>query len=251
MTDVLDALRASVVRLRAIVEPLTGDQLRLQSYATEWSIADVLSHLGSDAVMRRMRLDAELAKEDLRDDFAQPIWDEWNAKTPEAKAADALAADITLTRAFDSITESQRAGIAFPFGPITLDFAGGVGMRLNEHALHTWDIEVVFDPSVTVPARAARFIVDNLGLIVQFAGKPNGTTRDVRVRTTDPTRDLTLALGADAVSVAPCEDAHTPDLELPAESFARLVYGRLDADHTPQVSGNADLDELRRVFPGL
>jgi hypothetical protein len=41
-----------------------------------------------------------------------------------------------------------------------------------------------------------------------------------------------------------------PDLVLPAEALIRLVYGRLDPEHTPPVGGTADLDELRRVFPG-
>jgi hypothetical protein len=38
---------------------------------------------------------------------------------------------------------------------------------------------------------------------------------------------------------------------LPAEAFCRLVYGRLDPDHTPPFSGDAALlDALRSVFPG-
>ena len=39
---------------------------------------------------------------------------------------------------------------------------------------------------------------------------------------------------------------------LPAEALVRLVYGRLDPDHTPSFDGDeADLDELRRAFPGV
>ena len=49
-TDPLDALRASADRLAALVEPLTPDELRLSAYPTEWTIAQVLSHLGSGAV---------------------------------------------------------------------------------------------------------------------------------------------------------------------------------------------------------
>jgi hypothetical protein len=42
------------------------------------------------------------------------------------------------------------------------------------------------------------------------------------------------------------------DLRLPAEAFIRLVYGRLDSAHTPPVeTASTDLDELRRLFPGL
>jgi hypothetical protein len=47
------------------------------------------------------------------------------------------------------------------------------------------------------------------------------------------------------------EPGQSPDLELPAEALSRLVYGRLDPDHTPAVTGDATLlAELRAVFPG-
>ena len=64
--------------------------------------------------------------------------------------------------------------------------------------------------------------------------------------------DFRLVLGPDAVSVEPntAPDADA-ELVLPAEAFVRLVYGRLDPGHTPPVEGDADLDELRAVFPGF
>jgi hypothetical protein len=42
-------------------------------------------------------------------------------------------------------------------------------------------------------------------------------------------------------------------LDLPAEAFVRLVYGRLDPDHTPDAvtATGVDLDLLRRTFPGV
>ena len=46
-TAPLDTLRDSVDRLAKLVEPLTPDELRLSVYPTEWTIAAVLSHLGS------------------------------------------------------------------------------------------------------------------------------------------------------------------------------------------------------------
>jgi hypothetical protein len=44
-----------------------------------------------------------------------------------------------------------------------------------------------------------------------------------------------------------------PVLRLPAEAFVRLVYGRLDPDHTPPaVQADPDLlDKLRSTFPGV
>lgn len=53
----LVALCASVSLLRAVVEPLVDAQLQLPAYPTEWTIADVLSHIGSGAVILQRRLD--------------------------------------------------------------------------------------------------------------------------------------------------------------------------------------------------
>jgi len=47
------------------------------------------------------------------------------------------------------------------------------------------------------------------------------------------------------------EGGPDPDLVLPAEAFCRLVYGRLDPEHTPAFTGDASLlDTLRAVFLG-
>jgi hypothetical protein len=124
-------------------------------------------------------------------------------------------------------------------------------LRLNEHTLHTWDVEVALDPQATLTDDATGHIVDRLEMIARFTGKPNGTVHDVTVHTSNPPRDFTIALGADSVSLRPGASSGSPDLELPAEAFIRLVYGRLDPDHAPAVADPALLDELRRVFPGV
>lgn len=51
MTDHVDVLGASVERLRGIVEELDPAQLEMPADPTKWTIADVLSHLGSGAVI--------------------------------------------------------------------------------------------------------------------------------------------------------------------------------------------------------
>jgi hypothetical protein len=122
-------------------------------------------------------------------------------------------------------------------------------MRLNEHAMHTWDIEVVTEPSATLPAPVAELVVDNLELIARFTGKPTGDSTTITVATTDPQRGFTIDLTPEAVTLA-AGTADKADLDLPAEAFARLVYGRLDAKHTPAGEHGPALDTLRRVFPG-
>jgi uncharacterized protein (TIGR03083 family) len=253
--DQLAALHASVARLDAIVGGFDADGIRAQAYPTEWSVADVLGHLGSAAVISEARLDAALAGNELADDFQQDVWDEWNAKSPDAKAADGLRVDRAFLDQMESLADADRARVKYPLGPMTVDFALHVQLRLNEHALHTWDIEVVLDPNATLPTDAAGLIVDQLGMLAQWAGKPTGIEHDVQVHTVDPTRDFTIALGAERVALTPYEptvsNRDVPNLVIPAEAFVRLVYGRLDPAHTPPVRGDADLDELRRAFPGV
>ena len=251
MTGTLDALEGSVARLRTIVEPLTDDQLRLPAYPTEWNIADVVSHLGSGAEIHTLRLDAALADRDSPDDLAPRVWDVWNAKSPRAQATDGLQAARALLDRLESMTPEQRTALRLSLGPLELDFDRLVGLRLNEHALHTWDVEVALTPTATIPPDATGFVVDNLSLIARFAGRPLASARDLHIRTTEPARDFTLSVGPEGVSLEPRAESHPPDLELPAEALIRLVYGRLDPAHTPPVTGLVDLDELRRAFPGL
>jgi MDMPI C-terminal domain len=124
-------------------------------------------------------------------------------------------------------------------------------MRLNEHAFHTWDIASALDKDAQLSDEEAALVVDNLGRIIGFSGRPNGQERTIAIHTTNPERDFALLLSADGVELRTGEPGQ-PDLELPAEAFARLVYGRLDAAHTPAFTGDAALlDSLRAVFPGF
>jgi uncharacterized protein (TIGR03083 family) len=249
----LAVLRASVTRLRAIVGGFDPDQYTRRAYPSEWTVADVLSHLGSSAVIFRGRLEAGLGGPAFTDDMAQPIWDEWNAKSPAAKVADGLAADNALLERFEAAV-ADDADAQFSLGPLTVDLEGFIDLRLNEHVLHTWDVEVVLDPNATIPAASAAIVVDHLDLVVRFTGKPTGTARDLHVHTSDPTRDFLLSLGADSIGFGPYEtnvaNPTAADLELSAEAFIRLVYGRFDAAHASPVRGDIDLDDLRQVFPG-
>jgi uncharacterized protein (TIGR03083 family) len=247
----LEVLRTSADRLRALVAPLDDDDLDRSAYPTEWSIADVLSHLGSGAIIQHRRMDDALAGELLPDDFAPAVWATWNAKSARAKADDALEADRALIERLESLNDADRAGFHLEMGPLTFDFDGFVAIRLNEHAFHTWDIEVALDPTATIPVDVAALVVDNLDLVARFTGKPTDTTRTITVDTTMPARRFTIELTTDSVTFTAGATDADADLVMPAEAFARLVYGRLDPEHTPPVErGERALEELRPVFPG-
>jgi hypothetical protein len=128
---------------------------------------------------------------------------------------------------------------------MTLDLDGMVRLRIAEHVLHRWDIDVAFDSAATLDSELVPVVLEILPMISGFAGKPTGSTRDVRVRTTAPDRGFVVRLTADGATVGADDSVRDADVELPAEAFTRLVYGRLDA------GDGADLDELRRAFPGI
>jgi hypothetical protein len=135
---------------------------------------------------------------------------------------------------------------------VSVSFETAAALRLNEHALHTWDIDVMSDPDAVVPEESAAVIIDNLGLIGRFAAQPTGDEREIRVRTSAPVRHFTLRLTPESAELLEGDAGSEPDLVLPAEAFCRLVYGRLDPEHSPAVPANGEvLDMARRVFPGL
>jgi len=251
MLDPLPPLRASVARLRELVQGLDDDRLEVKSYASDWTVADVLSHLGSGAVLMQRRLQDARDGTEVPEDYAPAVWDEWNAKAPRAQADDCLAADERLLEAADAVRAADRATLTLSFGPVSVSFDEAFALRLNEHALHSWDIEVVFDDEARLAPDATAVVVDNLAMIARFTAKPTGVEREVRVRTSDPARHFTVRLTATSAELLAGDAGAQPDLELPAESFCRLVYGRLDPDHSPAVDANGEvLDLLRRVFPG-
>ncbi len=129
-------------------------------------------------------------------------------------------------------------------------------MRLGEHALHTWDIVVALDAEARVAGAATNVLIDSQAGLVALAGKPAANPLHVQVTTTGPERAFGLEIDNDGARLAPSDDdaasAHGR-LRLPAEAFIRLVYGRLDAAHTPAgvEADGVSLDDLRSTFPGF
>jgi uncharacterized protein (TIGR03083 family) len=247
-------LRNSHNQLAGLVEPLGPDQLRAQSYDDDWTIAQVLSHLGSGAEIATLNLSGALGGAGQMDQAAfPPIWDAWNNRTPEAQAADALTWDEQNVSRLEQLTDEELAGIRLDFLGRQLDAAGLVRMRLSEHAMHTWDVAVVGDPAATVLPAAVPEALEQIGALLSFVAKPAGDTFRVRVRTIGPDGDYLLDVG-EPVTLTDWVDGTEVDgvLELPAEALLRLLYGRLDPEHTPAYTAEGiELDRLRAVFPGF
>lgn len=249
-------LRASQQRLRGMVEPLDGGTLRAPSYDDGWPIAQVLSHLGSQAELMDGYLVAGLTGTEppSRETFPA-VWALWDSRSPEEQRAESLAMlDRHIGRLEDASDEALGRLHLSLFGVLEVDAAGFARLRLNEHALHSWDIAVALDPAATVALDAVTVLIDVVVDNAHRIGKPQGKTIRLRVETTDPHRSFALVVD-EAVSLGPYADQEVDGtLTIPAEALLRLLYGRLDAAHTRPVDLDAPgitLDDVQAVFPGI
>jgi uncharacterized protein (TIGR03083 family) len=250
----LAALRNSRARLVDAATPLSAEQVRQPSYDTEWTIAQVLSHLGTGSIFFKFILEAGLAGEPAPGiDVMRPIWDEWNAKSPDDQARDAIEADGELMAAFEALDAEQRDSWHLDFFGTDRDFAGLLQMRLGEHSVHTWDFVVALQPKALLAPDAVDVLIDSLEPLVARAGKPLDRQLVIGVETDSPSRNFVLTVDAEGATLEPLDARFEADrlLALPAEAFVRLVYGRLDPEHTPLGVDAAALEELRPVFPGF
>ena len=251
MSDRLQVLRDSVRHLEGVASKIDTVDYTSSAYPVDWTIADTFSHLGSGAVIGERRFEDSLAHRESNPAFNTSVWDEWNAKDPADQVTDCLASDATFLSTLEASTEEQRKEFHFMMGPFEFDFDGLVGLRLGEHVLHTWDIEVPSNPHATLSNSAANAILDGIQFIVLRAGKPTGEIKNVTLRTSDPVRDFTLVLDVESVEFVETRHEGAVDLEIPAEALVRLIYGRLDTEHTPgSLTGDA-VNDLRSVFPGF
>lgn len=234
---------------------MTPAELTRPSYASEWTVVQVLSHLGSSAEIFTQFLLAGLTGGPAPDSSQfPPVWERWNAKPPAEQAADALAADAALLERLHALDEKERERWHLDLFGTEQDLLGLVQMRLSEHALHSWDVMVTGDPDAELAPDAVDLLVDGLERLAGRVGRPTEGSLRIPIVTHNPSRRFLFAADGEGVALQPEGAAPAGDedasIRLPAEALVRLVYGRLDPEHTP-IPESDDLDALRRVFPGL
>jgi uncharacterized protein (TIGR03083 family) len=253
--EMLAVLQHSHERLASCLAAVPDEQADAPSYADEWSIAQVASHLGSGAEIFTAFVEAGLHGAPAPGfEQMQPIWERWNAKGAPDQVRDAVSVDASFLGRVAALGDDERRKWRLDLFGAQQDLAAVLRLRLGEHAMHTWDIAVAQDAGATVPADAAGLLLDTVEGLVARVGKPVGQVLQVDVETHDPARRFLLELGDDGARLSPAASGagDAPAIRLPAEAFVRLVYGRLDPEHTPPITDDGvDLDLLRRAFPGF
>ena len=249
MTDRLAALRMSTDHLHTLGAGLDVDALRRPAYPGRMDRGGRALPSG----LQRGDLPRPLRRRGARPNRSHPIRRRSGRPGTRSRPRRRPPTRSSPTRRCSTPSRpspTNRASTsAASLGPLEVDFDGFVGLRLNEHLVHTWDVEVADDPTATLLPVPVPFVLDSLAPLVRWTGRPEGSDT-IRVHTDDPRRDLTVSLGPDTVTLTSSEDATAPDLVLPGEAFVRLVYGRLDPDHTPAASDADVIARLRAVFPG-
>jgi uncharacterized protein (TIGR03083 family) len=261
MTSLADrtiaALRSIHDDLAALVPGLPEQQLTGPSGASQWTVAQVLSHMGSGAEIGLAGYRTAVAGGPAQEpDFNQGVWDRWNAMTPEEQAAGFVEHDAELVAYLEGLTHAQREGLELELGfmPTPLSVATAAGMRLNEAALHGWDVRVALDPAAELGAIEAALLAEHfsgeLGFLLGFIGKADALAEPAVVGIEGS--DFSIEVG-DGVALTAAGSGATATFTGPLEAAIRLLAGRLAPDRTPSgtdVTGNTTLADLRRVFPG-
>jgi uncharacterized protein (TIGR03083 family) len=245
VSQLLSALRASHDQLAELADRLGPADLTRPSYASDWTVAQVYSHLGSGA---------EILMPGAATSRPERVWARWDAKTPAAMVRDFVEADerfLTAADTFDGATQLTFAG-----QPV--DLATYLTLRLTEHALHNWDIRVAFDPRATLDPLAVPLLVGilmtGIGDIADREMAQRLGPAQVAISTVQPDGEYLLTVDDD-VSLRPLDHSQGASgaLALPTEALMRLATGRLDPDHTAAGTtsrGRPTLDDLRKLFPG-
>ncbi|MGC5022777.1 maleylpyruvate isomerase N-terminal domain-containing protein [Micromonospora sp. DT47] len=252
----LAALHSSSQRLNAAVSDLSEEALSQPSFDSGWSIAQVLSHLGSAAEICTALVERGIAGDTNgpRQEELKPVWQRWDALSGPAQREARRTADARHLRLLDSLDTNQRKSGRVPYFAGLLSVPAYAGYRLSEQSVHAWDIEVALDPAATIPSGEVQLLWERLDLVATRFRDADTLARlgarQLAVELTDQDRTMCLDLGAE-LHLYPCEPAEpTATLSGTAEAVLRLVYGRNRPDDGIRVSGAVTLDDLRSLFPG-
>jgi uncharacterized protein (TIGR03083 family) len=252
-----EALRESHEALIAQVTRLAPEQLQVGSYCRGWDIAQVLSHLGSSAEIGLLGLERALVDSPPLERGAFPvIWDRWNSLSPMDKVAAMVLWDRRFVSVLQGVDERILSSLQVALFGRNLNGTSIVVLRLGEHALHSWDVAVAFDPVAEVLSTSIELLIDRVPFIAGRLGKAEKASgkEQIEIRTFRPERRFFLSVFERVALTERADREPEGTLELPSAALVRLVYGRLDPRHTPpgvHVEGRADLDELRQIFSGF
>lgn len=253
VTDWLAAVHDSSRTLRELVAGLTEPQLNAPSYAGDWSVAQVLSHLGSAAEIGTVLLQRGMAGDDSAPtpQDTGPVWERWNALAATEQRAQWIQADTTHRDTLRTVVEKP---VRVPYFAGLLTVKDYAGYRLSEQSLHGWDVAVALESTAAIAPAEVSLLWQRLDLVATRFRAPDAlarlSPRQIAVHTSSPNRTYCLTLGTE-LHLLPCEAADpSAVLRGSAEAVLRLVYGRHRDTDDVTVDGALTLADMQALFPG-
>ena len=241
---------------------LPSDVVDRRSFCSEWSIAQVYSHLGSGAEIGALALSA------VREGSAPPdpwqVWNRWDAKASVDMVTDFAPADRAYLQAFADAVAAAESGesLLIPVDGQSWPLLIALTARLVEMALHEWDVAVAEDSAAEVDAEAAAWLL--MAYPLDLVGQAAATDvverlapRTIEVEISEPRDRLWLGLLDSGARLhrGPQPQDRDAVLTLPdAATWVRLVSGRwrTEADDArSSVRGNFPLTALNELFAGF
>jgi uncharacterized protein (TIGR03083 family) len=256
LTDrVIDAQRRTHEQLADLVSTLSDEQLTHQSGASDWAVSQVLSHLGSGSEIHLDTLKLAQAGHERPNDQNEGIWARWDAMSPREQADAFQQHGRALVDWVADLDATQREDlrVVLPYLPEPAPLSLYLGLRLNEDALHGWDVAVAYDDKAEIAADTAGLLLElyrgPMSFMLGFTGKPAALGRSAHLVVRTPEASLGLELAERAALTDPPSN---PDgeLDLGLGAFLRLLAGRYRDLPADAVSGAVSAAELLQVFPG-
>lgn len=254
----ISALRAEHDALISLVDKLEPSDLERPSHATGWTVAKVLSHLGSGAEINASNLRAALGVGERIPQATYPeLWARWDAASSLEQCERFRHSHDELVMRFEKLQSSDPdILIQTMMGDLPAQILAGI--RLREAALHRWDIAVAFDERARLLTTSVPLLIDQLPeMISKLARSTDPSQREldrIAIEAVDTDRSLVLTL-RDPVTVELTKDqSPKAGVRLPGEAVVRLLYGRLPDRDVRQVADERPaglLQKLRGVFQGF
>ena len=272
----IELVGAEATSLGQFLSSLSAGDWERESACAEWQVRDVITHLTqaadtwADALHRAMRGDANPPP---GGQTLQP--GERGSEATAQRAIDQRQATATSEALLDSYNQGYRKlqqqleevrdedwekPCFHRRGVLTVHEY--VARRVQELAIHGWDVRSAFDPDYQLSPGAATLLSDVTHRWLRTSFAPlEGSDNSARFRfdiSNPVTRREDVVIGSDGFEIEPVGEA-TPDVtfRLDTSSYILLVFGRLraaGADKSPRISveGSQDLaGQFSQWFQGV
>jgi uncharacterized protein (TIGR03083 family) len=254
--------RAEYDNLRAYLDRLPAAGLTEQSACTNWQVYQVVAHISSQPEITAATLEAGLrGAPPMTDEQRRAVWARFDAMKPEEVPPAFRANNDAFFKLIDSLTDDELGKtIPWIFGPAPM--ATVLASRLNEQALHAWDVKWARDKQATLTQAALPDLIQanipsRVGRLAKPDQAPTLIGKTINFVYSQPDGAVSFEIGKDGVQVTPGRSS-SPDLtvDLPAEALIRLIWGRYDVG-AGQRAGQIRLSQpdlaapLQALFPGF